>query len=229
MSQRRMPSGQGPSARPAGASRARPGARLGERLASAGTPRVASRARPSRVSPAALRRPIVPPSEADPQAGVLRRGAGPARRIRAPRPPRRLSGRAAALGLLLVALILAYGYPVRTYLDQQAQIDRLESGQQAQRERIRQLSERLAKWDDPDYVISQARSRLQWVRKGELTYVVLTEQPPPAGQPSTSDHSPWYRELWGNVQAADNVQASDTAQPSDTAQAAESGATGGHG
>src|SRR5688572_20714849 len=59
-------------------------------------------------------------------AGVRRPNTGTAAtRTRAPQ-PRRLTGRAAVLGMVLVGLLLTYAYPVRVYLAQQAEIAGLE-------------------------------------------------------------------------------------------------------
>jgi cell division protein FtsB len=142
---------------------------------------------------------------AGPRTGV-RRAAGPARRIKAPQRPRRLSGRAAALGLLLLALTLAYAYPLRVYLAQQAEIDQMEAAQQEQRQRIQELSDRVAAWNDDEYVIAQARSRLQLVRAGERIYVVGVE-PAPAGEVAKTPNQPWYRQLWSSLETADNPPA----------------------
>ncbi len=99
--------------------------------------------------------------------------------------------------------MLAYAYPVRTYLAQQAQIDQMQSAQVEQRKRIQELTDRVAKWDDEDYVIAQARSRLQLVRKGELFYVVGV--PPAVTDSGAKDpEATWYEQLWSNLQAADN-------------------------
>src|SRR5215468_5958858 len=75
----------------------------------------------------------------------------PARRVRA-QLPKRLSGRATVLGLLLIALGLAYAYPVRVLLAQQAQIDFMLESQNDQRARIAKLNSDLAKWNDDEYV-----------------------------------------------------------------------------
>jgi cell division protein FtsB len=99
----------------------------------------------------------------------VRRAAGPARRTNAPRRPPQLSGRAVALGLLLVALVLAYAYPVRTYLAQQAEIDQLQQAEIEQRKRIQDLNDALARWEDPEYVAAQARARLQICARGRNT------------------------------------------------------------
>jgi len=104
---------------------------------------------------------------------------------------------------LLLALTLAYAYPVRVYLTQRAQIDQLETAQVEQRKRIQDLTDQLARWDDEDYVIAQARSRLQLVRKGELFYVVGVP-PTVAGSGATDPNAAWFSQLWTNLQAADD-------------------------
>jgi cell division protein FtsB len=107
------------------------------------------------------------------------------------------------VGVLLIVLALAYAYPVREYLAQEAEISAMEQAQAEQRDRIRDLTERVAKWDDDNYVIAQARSRLQLVRRGEVLFVVGPESPVvPAGEQAADE--PWISQLWSNLQAADN-------------------------
>jgi cell division protein FtsB len=137
-----------------------------------------------------------------PRTGV-RRAAGLARRTKAPRKPIRVSGRAAALGLLLLALTLAYAYPLRVYLAQQAQISQLEASQRTQREHIQQLADQVARWNDEEYVVAQARARLQLVRAGERVYVVGVE-PTTTGDSGEATNPAWYQQLWSSVQTADD-------------------------
>jgi hypothetical protein len=113
---------------------------------------------------------------------------------------------------VLLALLLTYAYPIRTYLSQQAQIAHLMANQAAQRRRIVTLTEQSAKWDDPAYIRAQARRRLQMVRPGEVAYVIVDD---PAGAardaaaaaPDTGRASatgPWYTQMWSSVRAADH-------------------------
>jgi cell division protein FtsB len=142
-------------------------------------------------------------------AGVRRPAtATAAKRTRAPRPGR-FTGRAAVLGMVLLGLLLAYAYPVRVYLAQQAEIAGLEQKQQEQRERIAALSDERAKWDDPEYVKAQAKKELHYVLPGELPFITLPD-PAQGGAPATADGSgqraksePWYSKLWSSVGAAD--------------------------
>jgi cell division protein FtsB len=139
----------------------------------------------------------------------VRRSAGAAKRTRAPRPPRSLSRRGVALAFALLALVLAYAYPVRVYLAQQAEIARLEAEQEEQRQRIKDLAEELSKWEDVEYVVAQARRRLYFVRPGETAYVIVDPAAPGLdGSGRSSADGPWVSRLWSNLQAADNPRAS---------------------
>jgi cell division protein FtsB len=111
------------------------------------------------------------------------------------------------LGLVLIALALAYAYPVRVYLAQQAEIDRMRQAQDAQRDRIAGLSEQLAKWEDDEYVRTQARRRLHYVKPGEVAYVIV-EAPSSAisnVDAKAKDSGPWFDQLWSTIQAADGA------------------------
>jgi cell division protein FtsB len=114
-----------------------------------------------------------------------------------------VSGRAAALGVLLFVLTLAYAFPLRTYLAQQAEIAQLEEDQRVQRERIQALVEQVARWGDEEYVKDQALRRLQLVEVNEQVYIVSMEQPP-ADQGGPATPPSWYEQVWSSVQTADD-------------------------
>ncbi|AEV81831.1 septum formation inhibitor MinC [Actinoplanes sp. SE50] len=194
MTQRRMPSGQGPSRRSGGAS-GRPGA---SRTRGAGPVRV--EARPT------VR---VPTSRSARPAGARRtsQSGGPAAtRTAAPR-PRALTSRATVLLAVLVVLALAYTYPIRVYLQQEAQIAQMERAQAEQRDQIAATATELAKWNDNEYIRIQARKQLYYVRPGEAPLLVIEDragaahdagQKAPAAAPDR-----WYDTLWNSVRAAD--------------------------
>ncbi|WP_207127404.1 FtsB family cell division protein, partial [Actinocatenispora comari] len=137
--------------------------------------------------------------------GARRAGAT---RTRAPRPGGgRFTGRAVVLALVFVALILAYAYPVRTYLGQRAQIAELTDAQAQQKERIAKLRGQRDKWDDPQYVEAQARRRLRMVRPGDKVYAVYGDPKKPGGGDADDrrvrSDGPWYGKVWSSVQGAD--------------------------
>ena len=146
-------------------------------------------------------------SAARPAAARRAAASGAARRTRAPHPSR-LTGRATVLGIMLIGLLLAYAYPVRVYLSQQAEISALQAQQRAQLRHIDQLAEERAKWNDDEYIKAQARRRLHYVLPGEVPYVVLDDaaakRNPGTEVPARSkDTGPWYGKLWSSIQAAD--------------------------
>jgi hypothetical protein len=103
---------------------------------------------------------------------------------------------------------LGYTYPVRVYLSQQSDIARMEAAQEEQRQRIRELTEQVAKWQDEEYVRIQARRRFYYVRPGEIPLVVWDTETTPGdlgagpGKPQP-ESPPWYGTLWSSIQAAD--------------------------
>jgi cell division protein FtsB len=112
------------------------------------------------------------------------------------------------LGLVLGALLLAYAYPVRIYLEQQSRIAALRASQAAQQSRINEKADESAKWDDPAYQAAQATQTLQMVPPGSSAYFTNRAAPSaPASQDpgttATQATGPWYGQLWSSVQAAD--------------------------
>ncbi|TDC78091.1 septum formation initiator family protein [Micromonospora sp. KC606] len=201
MQQRRTPGGPRPARRPTGrpgGARARASVRDGgvraEPRSGAGRARVADGVR-SASRPAAARRTAA---------------GGTIKRLTAPH-PRRITGRATVLFAVLIALALAYTYPVRVYLDQQVNIERMEAAQAAQRQDIARLSAEAAKWQDKEYIKIKARERFYMVPPGETPVIVLHDpegaaREAAAGRPKAPSKTPdpWYDTLWSSVRAAND-------------------------
>ncbi|HEY0696564.1 MAG TPA: septum formation initiator family protein, partial [Micromonospora sp.] len=124
---------------------------------------------------------------------------------------------ATVLFAVLIALALAYTYPIRVYLSQQSDIARMEAAQEAQRREIGELSERAALWQDPEYIKIQAKKRFYMVHPGEVPLVVLSD-PEGAARDAAANQSrpaptqapaPWYDTLWSSVQAANEPTPAD--------------------
>lgn len=137
------------------------------------------------------------------------------------RPPRRnkLTGRAALLALVLCALVVALAYPMRQYIAQRSDIaDQRREAQQA-RQKVEQLREEKARWQDPQYVRTQARDHLHYVLPGETGYTVATPiatgaagaaADTAAAHRATSEaaaHRPWYDNMWDGLDHADAAAA----------------------
>ena len=200
MTERRTPSGQGPSRRRTGA---------GGRPAPARTRDSTSRTRetPSRARNTG---PVRAPSARRTSGGST--GTAAAERTDAPR-PRALTSRATILIALVIILALAYTYPLRVYLEQESQIAEMKQAAAAQRAEIARSAKELENWKDPEYLRIQARERHLYVRPGEAPLFVVeydeanagnAAEPAPAAAPDR-----WYDTLWSSVQAA-NTEPSDT-------------------
>ncbi|MFH8340135.1 septum formation initiator family protein [Streptomyces sp. AM6-12] len=116
----------------------------------------------------------------------------------------RLTGRAALLALVLCSLVVALAYPMRQYVSQRAQISDLQRQQAEARERVEQLRDLKARWQDDAYAEQQIRKRLHYVMPGETGYVVVD---PGAARQSRTDlraaHRPWYTNIWDGVDKSD--------------------------
>lgn len=190
------------------------GARAAARFGSGGTAggrargRFDSSPRPSEYTPRAgdpARSRARPPGR---RGGAGQGSGGAVKRTRAPEPGG-LTGRAAVLAVVLLGLLLAYAYPIRVYLAQQAQISSIEAQQDVQRRKISKLAEEREKWNYPEFVKSQVRSRLMWTEEGETPYRVVgggaADEPTAADQSSQQPARPrpWYGKLWQSIAGAD--------------------------
>ena len=116
-----------------------------------------------------------------------------------------LTGRAAILILVVAALVVTLAIPLRAWLAQRAEIAALESDVAQARDRVASLQAEIKDWEDPAFVIAQARSRLHFVFPGEVGYVVLGEDDRPvvADAEEPTDEVPWYSRLWESTRQAD--------------------------
>jgi len=118
----------------------------------------------------------------------------------------RLTGRAALLALVLCSLIVALAYPTRQYVSQRAEIAELEQERQQARERVEQLRDLKARWQDDAYAEQRIRERLHYVKPGETGYIVI--DPNAATKSRTTQGAaarPWYANVWDGVDKADRA------------------------
>lgn len=115
------------------------------------------------------------------------------------------TGRVVALIVVLAALAVTLAIPVRAWLTQRAEIAALEADVAAAETRVAELQKELEDWNDPAFVIAQARSRLHFVFPGEVGYVVLGSDDRPVTADPTDQQRPvpWYEQLWESTRQAD--------------------------
>ena len=134
-------------------------------------------------------------------------GSVPARRG-----PSSLTARAIALTVVLLILTISYATSLRIYYTQAHDIAAAKAEITERQQRIAVLQGELAKWQDEEYVKTQARQRLGWVVPGETGYKVVDADGKPLGGGAeisgevTTVAEPgdaWWAKLWGSVAAAD--------------------------
>lgn len=121
------------------------------------------------------------------------------------------TGRVVALIVVLAALAVTLAIPVRAWLTQRAEIAALEADVAAAQIRVADLQQELEDWNDPAFVIAQARSRLHFVFPGEVGYVVLgsDDRPVTADPVAPQRPVPWYEQLWESTRQADLAGSSE--------------------
>ena len=128
------------------------------------------------------------------------------------RGPSSLTARAIALTVVLLILTISYASSLRIYFAQAHDIAATKAEIAERQQRIVELEGELAKWQDDEYVKTQARQRLGWVVPGETGYKVVDAEGKPLGGGAeiTSEVVPvaepgdaWWAKLWGSVAAAD--------------------------
>ncbi|MES5822013.1 septum formation initiator family protein [Streptomyces sp. RG80] len=116
----------------------------------------------------------------------------------------RLTGRAALLALVLCSLVVALAYPIRQYVSQRAEIADLQRQQEQARQRVEQLRDVKARWQDDAYAEQRIRERLHYVMPGETGFIVVD---PGAARQSRADlgaaDRPWYSNVWDGVDKSD--------------------------
>ena len=128
---------------------------------------------------------------------------------------RQFSLRALAILLFAVFGVVVVAGPLTQYLDQQQEKRDLLQQYEDTTARVKVLEQELARWQDDDYVRSQARERLGYVMPGETLYLVSD---PEEGTPDellaqrtqeVNDRrrraTPFYVTMWDSITVAGGV------------------------
>jgi cell division protein FtsB len=108
--------------------------------------------------------------------------------------------RAAILAIVVCALALTVAVPLRNYVAQRQELSAVTAQQQALSGEVARLNDQKARLQNPEEVAAEARSRLGYVRPGEVPYVVeLPNTPSAADVEAARKATPWYRTLWSDV------------------------------
>lgn len=120
-----------------------------------------------------------------------------------------VSRRGGVIITVIVVAVVLLAMPLREFLGQRAAIGAMSDELAQRRERVDGLQRELDRWEDPEYVRGQARSRLHYVLPGEVGYIVL-EADANDNESLTNEpeahvvQRPWFARLWRSVEAADS-------------------------
>lgn len=123
----------------------------------------------------------------------------------------RMTRRLAAVLAIVAVLIISLITSLRVYVDQRQQISQARAAIASSQEHISQLDNEQQRWNDPDYVRAQARSRLGWVMPGETGYQVVDANGDPYGGGAKIDRTgvgaqqaeAWWQRAWDSNKSAD--------------------------
>ncbi|MGO1384710.1 MAG: FtsB family cell division protein [Arachnia sp.] len=113
------------------------------------------------------------------------------------------------LAVVVAAIAITLAQSLRVYFAQRQEIAQFRVEIQASNEEIAGLEDQLARWEDPDFVRAEARSRLGWVMPGEVGYRVIGADGEALGGDSAvlaAEEAPtglWWERVWGSVVVAD--------------------------
>ena len=104
-------------------------------------------------------------------------------------------------------VVITLATPMQRYFAQRAQINSLHNQIKDANSALEQAKRDLALWDDPNYVASQARTRLHFVFPGERQYAITgigqTEQNSNTAAAQVSNQIPsglpWYSRLVASI------------------------------
>jgi cell division protein FtsB len=113
---------------------------------------------------------------------------------------------------IVFVLVLTIAPSLQRYFAQRAQISALHSQITDARKSVEDAKKELAKWDDPEYVASQARTRLHFVFPGERQYAVIglpeNKKNSDAAAAAVSNQIPsglpWYSRLVASISATNS-------------------------
>lgn len=118
---------------------------------------------------------------------------------------RGISTRLLILFIVLFAMAVTLAPPTQHYFAQRAQISALEASVESNKKKLIEARAELERWQDPNFVKSQARSRLHFVLPGERQYIILGAESNEDSEDSASINQdfplgvPWYSRIISSI------------------------------
>ena len=113
------------------------------------------------------------------------------------------------LVLVLAGLVVSYASSFRAYLDQRHHVEQLQTSIARSEAEITALQREKQRWEDPAYVVAQARARFAFGFPGEIGFQVLDEDGKPLdhedslSDPTREVEDPeWWQQTVSSLEAA---------------------------
>lgn len=131
---------------------------------------------------------------------------------KSPEPPRGISVKWIIAVSISFIVVLTLATPLQRYFAQRAQINALHSQIKDAKSALEEAKRDLARWNDPTYIASQARTRLHFVFPGERQYAVtglpdstnMNELPAADVTNDIPAGLPWYTRLVATISATNS-------------------------
>ena len=111
---------------------------------------------------------------------------------------------------ILFSVVVLIGSPLQKYFAQRAQINALKTQVAATQQELEKARKELQLWNDPEFVKSQARTRLHFVLPGERQYILVNDVTLEGKDNSNNIATniptgvPWYTRLIATITEAGN-------------------------
>lgn len=124
-----------------------------------------------------------------------------------PVPARSVTGRSLVVIAVVFIAATLMAPTLRVYLNQSLEMSAAQTDIADQQRKKAEYEQRIARWEDPEYVKQQARDRLDLVMPGETLYMVTgkdrlqkaPEQTASTQEEPVNEHLPWAEGLWDSV------------------------------
>lgn len=119
---------------------------------------------------------------------------------------------------VLIAVVLIVRAPLANYIEQRAEIQRLEAEIAAQKQEKIELQEEIARYNDDAYIREQARARLGVIDPGEMAFRVMDPELDNAGadtgveEEANVPEQKWYQLLWNSI-AIEDAEETEVEEP----------------
>lgn len=147
----------------------------------------------------------------------------------------RISGFTFIVLVLLVLGVVVLAPSLKLLIEQRQQISALQKSVNSQQNDVSKLKDQVARWNDPAYIVSQARNRLLFVYPGEYSYLVIENDTSGTASDSTpisdkiqNTKTDWVGSLTSSLLTSGltKAPASQLTSPSSTPSSAPSSAPG---